>query len=93
MEKLAKKNSVKLEENVSLFEGITIRIVNITEDDKIFLFSKILPDNVRQVTSTKPKTLQEAIEQAQVYTTTLNVEKVNYIKSKSWNSKGWYDKW
>jgi hypothetical protein len=80
---MLKTTKNNFEENVAKFESIVSRIVNITEDEKIFLFSKTLADNVRQlVTSAKPKTLRDAIEQAQVYTTTLSSnEKVNYIKS------------
>ncbi|CAF0943329.1 unnamed protein product [Brachionus calyciflorus] len=85
-----KTHKQNFEESVKKFESIVSKIVSLTEDEKIFLFSHTLNENVRQmVTVMKPNSLREAIELAQVYTTSLNnTEKINYVKPHNSIKKG-----
>ncbi|CAF0929253.1 unnamed protein product, partial [Brachionus calyciflorus] len=79
-----KTHTQNSEESVKKFESVVGKVMNITDDEKIFLFSHTLVENVRQmVTVMKPNSLREAIELAQVYTSSLgNNEKVIYLKTK-----------
>ncbi|CAF0725143.1 unnamed protein product [Brachionus calyciflorus] len=84
-----KINKSNFEDKVKQFESTVSRIVNITEDDKIFMFIHTLAENVRQmVTAMKPNSLREAIEHGQIYTSSLGeIEKVNYLKTRNYDFK------
>ncbi|CAF0799564.1 unnamed protein product [Brachionus calyciflorus] len=60
-----KTHKQNFEESVKKFESVVGKVMNITEVNKIFLFSHTLVENGRQfVTVMKPNSLREAIELA-----------------------------